>query len=67
MNHYLIFVGIGTELLGIILSMAWLGIELDDYFGTKGLMVVFLSILGLISWLLHLIYLVKTLQKREKS
>lgn len=57
-----VFVGIGFELIGLLLGAAFLGRYLDEKFALKGLMTAGLVILALVGWLIHLVVLLKGFQ-----
>ena len=59
----LVFVGMGFELVGIILGALYLGKEIDEYYQLAGLATAGLSLLVLAGWLYHLVILLKRFQK----
>lgn len=59
MNKYLVFVGIGFELLGIVGVGLWVSSELEKRYQSQGLITVGILLVCLISWLIHLIFLMK--------
>ncbi|RYZ88881.1 MAG: AtpZ/AtpI family protein [Proteobacteria bacterium] len=63
MSKYLIFASIGFELVGIMLGAIYLGQAIDSTYGTKGIALIVLMFAGLASWLTHLIFLLKRIQK----
>lgn len=65
MKKYLVFAGMGFELVGMILGAYYLGAYLDKKYNTGGLIFVGLSFLGLIGWLIRVIWLIKRLQKQD--
>jgi F0F1-type ATP synthase assembly protein I len=58
-NPYIIFTAMGTELVGIILATLWIGQKLDEIYGLEGLAMISLSLLGLIGWLIQIVFLLK--------
>lgn len=66
-SKYIIFVGMGLELVGIILVTLFVGQALDQKFQTKGLIMIGLSLLGLCGWLIQLVTLAKRLDKNDTS
>jgi len=66
-NRYMIFISMGIELVGLVLGSLWVGQVLDQQFQTKGIMVVFFAVAGLASWFVHLIYLLKRIEKLEEQ
>lgn len=59
MKKGLVFMGMGFELVGLILGCLYLGQELDKQMLWPGYSVATLVIFGLISWMVHLIYLLR--------
>lgn len=64
-NKYLVFIGMGTELVGIIVVMAYLGKFLDEYLKTNGLMIALMSFAGLGTWIYHITFLLKRLENNH--
>jgi F0F1-type ATP synthase assembly protein I len=67
MNRYLIFTSIGFELVGIMLGSVYLGQALDDHFRTKGIALSILMFAGLASWFIHLVFLLRRIQKEDEE
>jgi len=65
MNKYLIFTSIGFELVGIMLASIYLGQLIDDHYKTRGIALIVLMFTGLASWFIHLIFLIRRIQKSE--
>jgi len=61
----LVFVGMGFELLGLILSALYLGKYLDDYYKLNGLCIALFSFMALIIWVFHLVILTRQFQKND--
>jgi len=59
LNKGLVFMGMGFELLGLVLGGYYLGQAIDNEFGWPGYGVAALVICGLIGWMIHLIFLLK--------
>ena len=53
------FIGMGFELVGIILVTLYLGQIIDDKYSLGGIAIAFLTMGGLLGWLIHLMWLVK--------
>ena len=66
-NKYVIFIGMGFELVGLILGSVYLGHMVDVNYPTQGLGVVSLSLLALAGWLVHVVALSRKLEKNEDS
>lgn len=56
-SKYLIFAGIGVELVGIMIACLLLGQWLDRQYDLKGLAMVGLSVMGLAGWLVQIVKL----------
>lgn len=67
MKRYIIFAGIGFELVGLIIGCFYLGEILDQKYQTKGLIFVGLSFLALIGWLARVIWLLRRMQKEDEK
>jgi F0F1-type ATP synthase assembly protein I len=65
MNRYLVFSSIGFELLGIMLGSIYLGDAIDAHYGTKGVALIALMLIGLAGWLMHVIMLLKQIEKNQ--
>ncbi len=68
-SRYLIFAGMGVELIGIILACLYVGQMIDEKYQTKGLALAGLPMLGLAGWIYHIVLLTKQLDRvaAEKS
>ncbi|PWU19599.1 MAG: hypothetical protein C5B49_05505 [Bdellovibrio sp.] len=66
MKKYIVFAGMGFELVGLIIACLFIGQWLDERFSLKGLGVISFSVLGLVGWLVHLLQMLKLLEKQEK-
>jgi hypothetical protein len=62
-RKYLVFAGIGFELVMIILGCLYVGKKLDEKYEGHGMFLIGLSVLGLIGWLVHIVQLLKYLEK----
>jgi hypothetical protein len=58
-NKSMVFMGMGFELVVLVLGAAYLGKYIDGYFGTAGYYTAGLIVLFMISWFYHLIVLIK--------
>lgn len=65
MKKGLVFMGMGFELLGLILGCLYLGQTIDNYMSWPGYGVAVLVICGLISWLVHLFMMLKKFMDEE--
>ena len=59
MQKGLIFMGMGFELLGLILGGYLLGNTIDAHFGWSGYAMAGIIIICLVGWMIHLVYLLK--------
>ncbi len=67
MKKYLIFMGMGFEITGLIVGSVFIGKALDQTYQTKGLFVVGLIVLSLAGWLARVIFLLTKIQKAEEK
>jgi len=61
----LVFMGMGFELLALILTALYVGKYIDDHYQTGGLVMAGLSFLALIIWMYHLIILTKQFRRNN--
>lgn len=66
-GKYLIFASMGFELVGLIVGGVYLGQILDKEFGTKGLLLMSITIVSLIGWFIHLLFLLKRMEKLDEK
>lgn len=59
----IIFSAIGFELVGIMITMLYLGQYVDKSLHSNGIAVALLSFIGLGGWLVHLVYMLKGFNK----
>jgi hypothetical protein len=59
MNKGIVFMGMGFELLGMVLGGLYVGQAVDKYMEWPGYGVAVFVVSGLISWMVHLIYMLK--------
>lgn len=65
MKKYIVFAGIGFELVGIMMASIYLGQAIDKTYQTKGIALAAMMFLGLASWLTHVIMLLRRLEKQN--
>jgi len=63
MNKYIVFASMGLELVGLMLASSIVGKQLDQTYGTNGIVLTVLCLLSLFGWLAHIIYLTKKLEQ----
>ena len=63
MNKYIVFAGVGFELIGLIVVSVYAGEFLETKYPTKGLWVAGLILLSLVGWMIQLVYMLKTTSK----
>lgn len=62
-----VFMGLGIELISVVLGSIWLGTHLDKTVKTQGVFVISLLIISLVGWFLRMLFLLKRLEKWEKE
>ncbi len=67
MNKYIVFAGIGFELVGLIVVSVYAGEYLETIKPTKGLWVAGLILLSLVGWMIHLLAMLKSTQKQKSD
>lgn len=60
-----VFISIGFELVGLLVGSAYLGMYLDEKSGTTGLWVGGLCVASLIVWLIHVLFMLNSFEKRR--
>jgi hypothetical protein len=66
-SKYLIFVGMGIELVGIMIACLYIGQRVDQQYGLKGLGLAGFSLFGLAGWLIHIVRLTKSLENAKEN
>lgn len=66
-NKLIVFVGIGFELVGTIVVCIYAGKWIDDNYGTSGLGIGLLPMLGLAGWIYRVVLLAKRMEKSEEE
>jgi hypothetical protein len=66
-RHQLVFTALGFECVGLIAALAFLGSYLDERYGWKGAGVAAGVFVGLVAWLVHVIIILKSSEKAQKS
>lgn len=64
-NKSMAFMGMGFELVVLIIGAAYLGDKIDKHFGWPGYGSIVLILLFLISWFGHLLVLLKKMNEDE--
>ena len=64
---YTIFLGLGFELIGLILVSVFLGTKIDKFYQLKGFSVVVLLVLTLVGWFIRLVYLLKKIDSNKQE
>ena len=64
-GRYMVFLSMGFELVGLVLASVFLGQKLDDMWGTKGLVLIFLTLATLGGWMVHLVFLLRQIERAE--
>jgi F0F1-type ATP synthase assembly protein I len=64
-GKYLIFAGMGIELIGIMVSCLYIGQRLDQKYGLQGLGLAGLSLVGLAGWIAHIVQLTRSVEHQK--
>lgn len=67
MRKYAAFIGMGFELLAIVLVCLWLGMKLEEKYPMKNLWPVILIFAALAAWFYRVIVLLKKLNKESNA
>ena len=67
MKKYLVFVGMGFELIGIVFAGLWIGMWIEGQKPMKNLWPVLLVFLGLGGWFYRVILLLKKMNKENEK
>lgn len=67
MNKYIVFAGVGFELVGLIVVSVYAGEYLEKIRPTKGLWVAGLILLSLVGWMIQLWYMLKKTEKQKSE
>jgi len=67
MNKYIVFAGVGFELVGLIVISVYAGEYLDQIKPTKGLWVAGLILLSFVGWMIQLVYMLKKTEKQKSD
>jgi F0F1-type ATP synthase assembly protein I len=67
MNKYIVFAGVGFELVGLIVVSVYAGEYLEQIKQTKGLWVAGLILLSLVGWMIQLVYMLKKTEKQKSE
>lgn len=65
MNKYIVFAGVGFELVGLIVVSVYAGEYLEKKYPTKGLWVAGLILLSLVGWMTQLVFMLKETNKKQ--
>lgn len=65
-RQYIIFFGLGIELVVLSITLIYIGQFLDQRFGWNGFGIAGGAVLALVSWLTHLIFAMRKLDQEEK-
>ncbi len=67
MNRYVVFIGIGTELIGIIGGAVYLSTVLEEKYNFRGMSAPILILLGFAGWFLHVMQILRKFNSDKKS
>jgi hypothetical protein len=62
-NRMAAFVGIGFEIVGLLVFAVLFGDYLDTYFAAKGLITAGLVVLALTGWVIHVVVMLRGFEK----
>lgn len=65
MNKYIVFTGIGFELIGLIIGSVYLGSFLESKYSLKGLWTAIFIIISMVAWIIHIVIMLKKVQKKD--
>ena len=65
MDRRAVFVGMGFEIVGLLLVGVWAGAYFDKKFNLQGMATAGLVVLALILWFLHLLQLIKNINNDQ--
>ncbi|MBX3020488.1 MAG: AtpZ/AtpI family protein [Bdellovibrionales bacterium] len=63
----IVFLGIGFELVALCAGGYFIGDFLDKHYGWNGTGATYLTLVLMISWFMHLIYLLRKFEREENS
>ena len=66
-NKGVVFLGIGFELVAMCVGGFYLGEYIDSYYGWKSFASTYLVLALLLSWFLHLFYLLRKFEKENED
>ncbi len=66
-NKGMVFMGMGFELVVLVIAGAYFGDAIDKHFGWKGYAAMTFILLFLASWFYHLLILLKKVNQDEKN
>lgn len=67
MKPGMIFMGMGFELVGLVIGCIYLGSVIDERFQWRGYATVGLIVISMVGWIVHLIVLLKRYQQNLSS
>jgi len=67
MNKYIVFAGVGFELVALIIVSVYAGEYLEQINPTKGLWVAGLILLSLVGWMIQLVFMLKKTDTKKSE
>jgi F0F1-type ATP synthase assembly protein I len=67
MNKGMVFIGVGFELVAVVLAGIYVGQAIDKWFGSNGIATMLLMLLMLAGWFVHLFVLLKKFDDDSKA
>lgn len=60
-RQYVVFLGLGFEILGLVVSMVYIGSLVDEHYHWEGMGVAAGAVLAMVAWLVHVIVILRRL------
>jgi len=61
------FIGIGFEIIGLLVAAVFVGQYLDEKYQAKGLIMAGFIVLALTGWLIHLVAMLKNFEREKQK
>lgn len=67
MNKYILFIGIGFELIGLIVVAIYVSAWLEEKYPSKGTITAGMILLALVGWFIHIFVLLKKVSTEKQK
>ena len=67
MNKYILFIGIGFELIGLIVVAIYASAWLEERYPSKGTITAGMILLALVGWFIHIFVLLKKVSTEQQK